>query len=625
MPCLKCGGQSEGDALLCDSCAESSFQEPRFFLSPVLIGPSICARLRSKGSASYLLGPNVGSDLVMVPSADLQKWVRDFSVQKLQHEELQEFYRRCNALLAHLGVPLNLDSHMIMLTEDAAEAITAIVQKANLSEKLYPLEGMSDLYIRLGIVYWSAAHGILLRTTSKRWREGKQGYLVSRAKEYFSKVSPSDDLYSIAVRNLGMLCLDSEEWTQAEDNLANAMRHFPNDQRVGEGLAKAHLMLGNEVEALTSVDEVMNLGEKPELWVLKGRILRSMKRPEEALECFHRALTLDPRHMPAHDLLIETLKEVGRTDEAALAENQRALSRRPDLDRKISEVISEFKTPATGQVPSPEPRHAGPRTPLPMVKPAPEPVPSGSDLAREALGKKEFDRAIQICTEVLRARPDDRGAQLMVIEALVEKGQLAEAEAKAHAFYEKNNEDAAGWYWRGVIAGKEDKWGAAVQYLSKAVTIDPKHVDAWVIMGEILLAHGKQNGADESFSKALELDDANARAWLGKGRIMKAMGRWGAAIQCLDRYNNLLPDQMEAWLLKADLLLEKEKYKRAIEAYDRYLKEAPGDSYALGRKGVALNAIGQEDEAKECFEESVRIDPTNKDAAKWLRALKGGG
>ncbi len=266
----------------------------------------------------------------------------------------------------------------------------------------------------------------------------------------------------------------------------------------------------------------------------------------------------------------------------------------------------------------------GPHAPPPQAKAAPEPVASGIDLAKESLKKKEFDSAIQISTEVLRVQPSDQDAQLVIIESLVGKGQLAEAEAKVHSYYEKNNEDAAGWYWRGVIAGKEDKWGAAVQYLSKAVTLDPKLVDAWVVMGEILLAHGKQNGADESFSKALELDDVNARAWFGKGKIMKSMGRWGAAIQCLDRYNSLAPDQMEAWLLKADLLLEKEKYKRAIEAYDKYLSFATGDSYALGRKGVALNAIGQEEEAKQCFEESVRIDPTNKDAAKWLKSLKGG-
>lgn len=73
VPCLRCGGKVEGDALLCDSCADATFAEPKFFLNPILIGPSLLSRLRDQGSAAYLLGPTPGLDFVAVPSTDLQK------------------------------------------------------------------------------------------------------------------------------------------------------------------------------------------------------------------------------------------------------------------------------------------------------------------------------------------------------------------------------------------------------------------------------------------------------------------------------------------------------------------------------------------------------------------------
>jgi tetratricopeptide (TPR) repeat protein len=106
---------------------------------------------------------------------------------------------------------------------------------------------------------------------------------------------------------------------------------------------------------------------------------------------------------------------------------------------------------------------------------------------------------------------------------------------------------------------------------------------------------------------------------------MKGLGRWGAAIQCLDKYNMLVPKDRSAWLMKADLLFEKEKYRRAADSYDKYLELDQDDSYALGRKGIALNALGLTDDAKKCLEESVRLDPNNKEAAKWLKALSSGG
>jgi tetratricopeptide (TPR) repeat protein len=623
VPCLKCGCQSEDDALLCDKCADSCFQESKFFLNPVLIGSSVFSRLRAKGSAAMLLGPYSSSDVVYVSSGDLPKAVKDLNVQLMPREDLQGFYQRCNTLLSHLGVPLQLDSPEMLLTEDAADTITMIVQKINMTEKMYPLEAMSDLYIKVSIVYWAASQSVLMRTTSKRWQSEKRTYLLSKAKKFLSKVEPGDDLHSIAARIHGLLCLDAEEWTEAEESLADALMSFPNDYKIGEGLARAHLMLGNQMEALSRVDEVINQGERPELWVLKGKILRDLDRTKEALECFSRAISLDSRFLPAHDALIEILRDIGRLQEAAMAESQRALSRRPDLERKIGELINEFrKVAAESPAPIEAPPPSAGRRVLKVPSEAP-PKKDPIDMAKDALIAKDFDTAIQRASNILKDKPDMREADLILIEALVSKGDLKAAAAKVHSFYEKNREDALAWYWRGIVADREGRWGAAVQYLSKAVTLNQKLLDGWNAMGEILLNHNKASGADESFSRVLDLNPDNARAWLGKGNAMRLMNRWGAAIQSLDKYNSLVPADKEAWKLKADILFEKEKYKLAVEAYNKYLELAQDDSYALGRKGISLNAIGLVNDARKCLEESVRLDSKNKEAAKWLKVVSG--
>ncbi len=629
MTCLKCGGKSEEGALLCDTCADSSFDEPKFFLNPVLIGPSLYSRLRARGSAAYVLGPNTNSDFVTVQSADLGKWIEDTSVQGLQHDKLKGFYQRCDAMLAHLGVPLKLDFPQMLLTEDASEMIVSIITKVNVAEKMYPLEAASDLYLRMGIVYWCAAHSILMRTASEGWTKSRKTYLIERAKEYLAKVSPADDLYSLAVRDMGMVCLDSGEWGAAEENLANAFRHFPNDFRIGEGLARAHFRLGNDMEALTSIDEVLAQGDMVELWVLKGQIMRKIERTEEALECFNKAIGIDPNYMPAHDELIAALREAGRLEEATFAENQRALSRRPDLEQKINEMIFEFRKARGGEEPKVEAEAAGvPESSLQKAPPKPEaehkPSKGLIDTAKEALEAKDFDSAQIQAQHILRSSPGDREANLVLIEALMGKGNIKEAAPIVHTFYEKNNEDSRAWFWRGEVARKEGKWGAAVQYFSKAVSLDQRLVEAWVSMGEALLEHDRFSGADESFSRALEMETANARAWLGKGKALRALGRWGAAVQCLDSYSVLAPKDSDAWLIKADLLYEHEKFNRAVESYDRYIAIAGDDSYALGRKGISLQALGRVDEARGALEESVRLDPANKEAKKWLKSLREG-
>lgn len=619
MACLKCSTMTEDGALLCEACAEASFDDPRFFLNPVLVGQSLFGRMRAQGSVALVLGPVSGQDFQLVPSSELHEMIKGVSIEGVQEDEARAFCERCNTMLAHLGVPLKFDRPLILMTDDAAAIVSTIVKKVGALEEAHPNLGLSDLYLRMGMVYWYAYHGILLRTAPKEWSAGKRALLYGRAKEYLSKVSDNDELRSIADFNLGVLASDAHDWAVAAEHLTRALRHFPGDQGLAESLANAHLELGNQMDAMSIIDDALSSAESPRLWVLKGRVLRNMSMMEESLECLNRALTLDQRFMEAHDRIVSLLREMGRAEDAAEAERQRAMAKTPDLDQKVSELISDLKKASA----EPAPPAVKREKPRPRPKPPEEPVTVSYpvELAREALKSGNYDSAIQMAEHILVGEPDSKEAHLVLVEALVATSDLRRAAETVHSYYEKNRDDSSAWYWRGVVADKEGKWGAAVQYYSKSVTLNPSFTDAWLAMGELLLDHDKVSGADESFSRVLQLSGNSPRAWIGKAKAMRRLGRWGAAVQCMDKYNILMPRDRDAWLFKADLLFEKEKHRRAIEAYDNYLSLGQDDSYALGRKGISLNAIGMRDEALRCLEEAVRLDPTNREAAKWLDTL----
>ena len=625
MPCLKCESQCEDGALMCDDCAEACLKESRFFLTPVLIGPSLYARLRSEGSIACVLGPTVERDFTLTASADVRRALQEASLSGLSEAEARQYIDLCDKTLAHMGVPLKYDPSTMLLTEDAADTVITVLGLVDLLSEESSVRLSSDICLRLGVVYWTASHGILLRTASRSWRDEKKSHLVNRAKGYFKMVGEQDDLRSLAVWNLGMLCSEIRDWEEAREFLTLSRNHFPNDNRVAEALVEAELEVGNPLEALALVDEILVQSATARLWLLKGEVLLKVDRKEESLECFNQSLSLDSGLIDAHNRLIAVLRILGRNEEAALAERQRAISRTPGIEEKVLDVIGELtKAP-------PQPIAARVRT-RQMAKvrqkveePPAQVLETPLDLALTALEAKNYDLAIQRSRHIVDSDPGSREAALILIEALVAADDLQEASEQVHAFYERNRDDPHAWYWRGVVAEKEGRWGAAVQYFSKAVTLDPELADAWAAMGDTLLLNDKLNGADESYSRALQIDANNARAWLGKGRTMRSLGRWGAAIQCLDKYNTLVPNDRDAWLLKADTLMEKDKYRRAIDAYNKYLELYQDDSYALERKGAALNALGMVDEALGCLEESVRLDPNNRQAVKLLRSLKEGG
>ncbi|MFN3654573.1 MAG: tetratricopeptide repeat protein [Candidatus Nitrosotenuis sp.] len=65
------------------------------------------------------------------------------------------------------------------------------------------------------------------------------------------------------------------------------------DELIKKG--KVHLAEGSFEEALSNFEQASLLDQKnAQIWNLKGAALRSMGRYDEAIECFNKALELDP-------------------------------------------------------------------------------------------------------------------------------------------------------------------------------------------------------------------------------------------------------------------------------------------------------------------------------------------
>ncbi len=71
---------------------------------------------------------------------------------------------------------------------------------------------------------------------------------------------------------------------------------------IDELISKGKLLLeeGNFEDALSNFEQALlqNLSD-PDLWNLKGAALRSLGRYDEAIECFNKSLSIDPRDKSA--------------------------------------------------------------------------------------------------------------------------------------------------------------------------------------------------------------------------------------------------------------------------------------------------------------------------------------
>ena len=72
---------------------------------------------------------------------------------------------------------------------------------------------------------------------------------------------------------------------------------------------------------------------------------------------------------------------------------------------------------------------------------------------------------------------------------------------------------------------------------------------------------------------------------------------------------------IEELVAKGKILLEENKFDDALGFFDQALLLNQKDPELWNYKGVALRSIGRYDEALECFNKSLELDPRDKKAS----------
>ena len=74
-------------------------------------------------------------------------------------------------------------------------------------------------------------------------------------------------------------------------------------------------------------------------------------------------------------------------------------------------------------------------------------------------------------------------------------------------------------------------------------------------------------------------------------------------------------NNIDGLIKKGKTLLEENKFEEALAFFDQALLLNLNDSELWNYKGVVLRSIGRYDEALECFNKSLELDPRDKSAS----------
>ncbi len=355
----------------------------------------------------------------------------------------------------------------------------------------------------------------------------------------------------VQLNSLVMKCLEKKPRNRYQ-NFAQLKQDLSNIYRT---LTGRKLVLAEEEEL--GVNALLN----------KGVSLHELGKPRKAIECFDKALEINPRDANAWTNKGTALGGLGKPEQAIEC-HDKAL----EINPKDAEIWNN----------------------------------KGYVLG----GLRQFEQAIECHDKALEINPRHANAWSNKGTAL---GGLGKFEQEIECYdkaLEINPRYATAWYNKGSVLGDLGKSEQAIECFDKALEINPRHAETWYNKGSVLGDLGKFEQAIECFDKALEINPREAATWNNKGIVLGGLGKPEQAIECYHKALEINPRYATAWSNKGTALGGLGKPEQAIECYDKALEINPRHANAWCNKGIVLYRLGKQDQAIECYDKVLEINPT---------------
>jgi protein O-GlcNAc transferase len=205
------------------------------------------------------------------------------------------------------------------------------------------------------------------------------------------------------------------------------------------------------------------------------------------------------------------------------------------------------------------------------------------------------------------------------VESAIEKyhaGDLDEAEEICKKILTNNPNHVSGLVLLGLIHSKKSYYNSAIQYLKKALQIEPENADAYFVLGNAYAFQGSNflDEARDCYQNCLQITPNHVASYNNLGNIFKEKEKYDEAIDCFQKALELDPDQDDTLYNLGNALQVKGLFDEAITCYEKALRLNPNDSEIFYNLGMAFKEKGVLNKAIVCYQNAVKLTPDYADA-----------
>jgi len=445
----------------------------------------------------------------------------------------------------------------------------------------------------------------------------------AESEQIYREVVNSDKSNIGAYNELYRVYLVQNKTAEAEQILKAGAANNPKQIGFLVSLAGFYARLKRQDEMVATLNQIKGRAKDfDRAYVIVGDFYLRNGDLAEAFKQYQEGIAADPKQKALYrKRMIEVLMRQNKRPEAAdiaaaiLKDNPkdtdaRGLQASLLLDRgEVQKAISELQA---------------------VVNVAPDNFVARFNLGRSHVARGEWEQARQQFAEAIRLRPDYLPARLALAQLQVMQTQFEAALKSVDEILHLDKRNGAARMIQAAALMGEHRYADARQLLEAIRQANPNAPDVDFSLGMLDVKENKLADAEAVFRKAYAANPKDTRSVIGLVETLSTGGHVDQAIQFLQAEMAKYPTRMDLQMALGNLAARAKKFDLAISQFQTVLNELDKDSKARGdvylRMGVALREKGDLNGSIQYLYKAREAMPINSTVGVELAlALQAGG
>ncbi|MBD2126145.1 tetratricopeptide repeat protein [Microcoleus sp. ZQ-A2] len=336
-------------------------------------------------------------------------------------------------------------------------------------------------------------------------------------------------------------------------------------------------------DALASYNRAVELKpEYAEAWKGKGSTLLALKRYEEARNAYDKAIQIQPAYSEAWigrgnalDSLQQYKEAINSFDRAIefQSDSLEAWNSKGNVQIKLqqySDAIASFDK---------------------AIQLQPKYAPTWNNRGWALHNLRQYEEAVKSYDKAVEYQPDFPHAWYQRGNALINLKKYEEAVESYDKTVQFQPNFSKAWYSRGSALINLRQYEQASASFDQAVKFNPDDSEAWYNRGWSLHQLQRYQEAVASYSKAIRLRRNFYQAQYNLGNAFYNLKRYQDAFVSYSRVVEIQPNHYEAWFSRGNALVNLKRYQDAIESYDKALQYKPDYQAAKDARNQAQSQL----------------------------------